>query len=255
MHKTYHICRVLRWLSRKKRPFTTAILLAGGIGSRMKREDGKTKQMLPLCGVPVLVHTARAFEECPYIDQIIVVAREEELSCVRDMMVEYGIKKFYRAVAGGATRQLSALAGFEAIDGEKSRFVAIHDVARCLITPGQISDVVAEAYATGAAAAACRVHDTVKRVNGDKFVLETIDRETLWLAQTPQAFSATLYRAAAYTAKMADFAATDDVMLCERIGQAVRLVDCGEENFKITTDADLLRAETILRMRKEQSSK
>ena len=254
MHKTYHICRVMRWFSRKKRPFTTAILLAGGIGSRMKREDGKTKQMLPICGAPVLAHTARAFEECPYIDQIIVVAREEELSCVREMMAAYGIKKFCRAVVGGATRQLSALAGFEAIDGDKCRFVAIHDAARCLITPGQISDVVAEAYATGAAAAACRVHDTVKRANGNRYVLETIDRESLWLAATPQVFSATLYRAAAYTAKAANFTATDDVMLCERIGQAVRLVDCGEENFKITTNADLLRAEIVLRMRKDKAS-
>ncbi len=252
MSKTYHICRIIRWLSRKKRPSTTAILLAGGVGSRMKREDGKTKQMLPLCGVPVLAHTARAFEDCPYIDQIVVVTRKEEIPHVREMMAEYGIKKFYRAVVGGSTRQLSALEGFEAIDGENCRFVAIHDVARCLITPGQISDVVAEAYATGAAAAACRVHDTVKRANGNQFVLETIDRESLWLAQTPQVFSATLYRAAAYTAQAADFAATDDVMLCERIGQAVRLVDCGDENFKITTDADLLRAETILRIRKER---
>lgn len=253
MYKTYRLCRVIRRLFGKKRPSTTAILLAGGVGSRMQREDGQTKQMLPLCGVPVLAHTARAFEACPYIDDVIIVTREEELPAVRRMMREYGISKFRLAVKGGDTRQASALAGFETIDGEHCRFVAIHDAARCLITPGQISDVVAEAYATGAAAAACRVHDAVKRADAKGYVAETVDREALWFAQTPQVFSATLYRAAAYTAKAATFAATDDVMLCERIGQAVRLIDCGDENFKITTNADLLRAEAVLRARGGQT--
>lgn len=249
---TQRICRVLRLLTGKRRPRTTALLLAGGVGSRMARKDGKTKQMLDLLGKPVLVHTALAFEACSHIDDIIVVARKEELSAVNEMMEKYGIKKFRRAVIGGETRQESALRGFEAIDAKKTRFVAIHDVARCLIRPEQIADVVGVAYATGAAAAATRVHDTVKRANSRGEVIETVDRETLWYAQTPQVFSATLYRAAAYTARAAKFTATDDAMLCERIGQAVRLVDCTAENFKITTDADVFRAEAVLREREKK---
>lgn len=251
MSKTYHICRILRLLGRKKRPRTAAILLAGGTGSRMQ-SDGVTKQLMLIGGVPLLVHTARAFEECPYIDDIIVVARREELETVRDLMAEHGIRKCRRIVPGGKTRQLSAIAGFEAIDGERTEYVAIHDAARCLITPAQIADVVASAYATRAAAAACRVFDTVKRANAEGFVTETVDREALWLAQTPQVFSATLYRAAAYTAMQAKFAATDDMMLCERIGQTVKLIDCGTENFKVTTPGDILRAEVILKMREEK---
>ncbi|MBQ8175178.1 MAG: 2-C-methyl-D-erythritol 4-phosphate cytidylyltransferase [Clostridia bacterium] len=246
---TQRICRVLRILTGKKRPRTTAILLAGGIGSRMARSDRKTKQMLLLGGKPILAHTAIAFQACSYIDDIIVVTRADELSAVTDMMASYGIKKFRRAVVGGETRQESALRGFEAIDDAKCRFVAIHDVARCLIRPEQIATVVGVAYGTGAAAAASRVHDTVKRANSRGEVIETVDREELWYAQTPQVFSATLYRAAAYTAWQAKFMATDDMMLCERIGQTVRLVDCTDENFKITTDIDLLRAEAVLRAR------
>lgn len=246
---TQRILRVLRILTGRRRPRTTAILMAAGVGSRMARPDGRTKQMLPLCGVPVLAHTALAFQKCASIDDIIVVTREEELSAVTAMMEQYGIKKFRRAVIGGSTRQESALRGFDAIDAKKTRFVAIHDAARCLIRPEQIADVVGVAYATGAAIAASRVHDTVKRANSRGEILETIDRDTLWHAQTPQVFSATLYRAAAYTARQAKFVATDDAMLCERIGQAVRLVDCTEENFKITTEADLFRAEAVLRAR------
>ena len=252
MKITYPICRAIRVLTGKHRPYTTAILLAGGVGSRMSRTDGKTKQMLPVCGVPMLVHTVRAFSDCSYIDDIVIVAREEELSLVREMMETYDIAKIRCVVPGGGTRQESALAGFEAIDAKKCRFVAIHDAARCLIRPEQIADVVSAAYAHGAAAAACRIYDTVKRANSKGEILETINRDALWRAQTPQVFDATLYRAAAYTAKAAGFVATDDTMLCERIRQTVRLVDCGTENIKITVEEDLWLAEATLRRRKEK---
>ena len=248
MSKTYRICRILRMLARKKRTYTTAILLAGGMGSRMQ-SDGVTKQLMPICGIPMLVHTARAFAACPYIDDIVIVARREEMQTVKDLMVMYRVGKCRCVVPGGETRQLSAIAGFEAIDGEKTQFVAIHDAARCLITAGQIADVVAAAYAERAAAAACRVFDTVKRANGAGFVKETVNRDELWLAQTPQVFAAELYRAAAYTAMQAKYTVTDDMMLCERIGQAVKLIDCGSNNFKVTTAEDMLRAEAVLRNR------
>ncbi len=252
MKKTYRICRIIRMLARKKRPRTAAILLAAGVGSRMQAKDGKTKQTMLLRGLPVVVHAARAFDRCPYIDDIILVCRREECAMMTLWMEEHGIKKFRRAVVGGSTRQLSAIAGFEAIDGECTRFVAIHDAARCLVTPDMIADVVATAYADRAAAAATRVHDTVKRATASGYVQETVDRRDLWLAETPQVFSAELYRAAAYTAAQAGFAATDDMMLCERIGQTVHLIDCGEENFKITTPSDLERAEWILSRREEK---
>lgn len=250
--KTYRICRVLRLLSGKRRPYTAALILAGGCGSRMARADGVTKQMLPVGGVPVLLRSVRAFDACPYIDEIVVVARKEEAEAVRLMMRENGVRKFREVVPGGKTRQDSALRGFEAIDRERLGFVAIHDAARCLIRPDVIADVVAAAYANRAAAAAVRVYDTVKRASADGYVEKTIARDRLWLAATPQVFSANLYRAAAYSAQKDGFLATDDMMLCERIGQAVKLVDCGDDNFKLTTPGDVVRAEAVLRMRGER---
>ncbi len=255
MKKTYRICSIIRMLARKKRPRTAAVILAAGTGSRMQSTDGKTKQTMTVCGMPVVVHTALAFDRCPYIDDIILVCRREERGLLDVWMKEYGVRKFRSSVVGGSTRQLSAIAGFEAIDGERVRFVAIHDAARCLVTPDMIADVVSAAYAHRAASAATCVHDTVKRTNAAGDVLETVDRRDLWLAQTPQVFSAELYRAAAYTAAQAGFSATDDMMLCERIGQTVRLVDCGEENFKITTSTDLERAEWVLTRRGEREGK
>lgn len=253
MSKTFHACRVLRWLSGRRMPHTTAILLAGGSGTRMGSDV--TKQMLLLDGTPVVVHTLRAFECCPYIHEIVLVSKKEELSAMRALCDVFAFKKIRAIVAGGSTRQLSALAGFEAIDGEKTKYVAIHDVARCLVTPAMIADVVATAYAEKAAIAACRVYDTVKRAGAGGYIAKTEDRDALWCAQTPQAFSADLYRAAAYTAMQAKFSATDDAMLCERIGQRVKLVDCGRENIKLTTPADIPAAEAILAARRAKEEK
>jgi 2-C-methyl-D-erythritol 4-phosphate cytidylyltransferase len=249
MSKTFHACRALRWLTGRKTPHTTAILLAGGSGVRMG-EGGVTKQMLLLGGTPVVLHTLRAFESCPYIHEIVLVAKRDELDAMRALCEVFAVKKLRAIVAGGSTRQLSALAGFEAIDGKKTKYVAIHDVARCLVTPDMIADVVATAYAEKAAIAACRVTDTVKRAGAGGYIAKTEDRDTLWCAQTPQVFSADLYCAAAYTAMQAKFAATDDAMLCERIGQRVKLVDCGRENIKLTTPADIPAAEAILAARR-----
>lgn len=253
MSKTFHACRVLRWLSGRRMPHTTAILLAGGSGTRMGSDV--TKQMLLLDGTPVVVHTLRAFESCPYIHEIVLVSKKEELSAMRALCDVFAFKKIRAIVAGGSTRQLSALAGFEAIDGEKTKYVAIHDVARCLVTPDMIADVVATAYAEKAAIAASRVYDTVKRVGTGGYIAKTEDRDALWCAQTPQVFSADLYRAAAYTAMQAKFNATDDAMLCERIGQRVKLVDCGRENIKLTTPADIPAAEAILAARRAKEEK
>ena len=254
MSKTFHACRALRWLSGRKMPHTAAILLAGGSGTRMGG-GGVTKQMLLLDGTPVVVHTVRAFEACPYIHEIVLVAKREELSAMRALCDVFAFKKIRAIVAGGSTRQLSAIAGFEAIDGERTKYVAIHDVARCLVTPDMIADVVATAYAEKAAIAATRIYDTVKRMGAGGYIAKTEDREALWGAQTPQVFSADLYRAAAYTAMKEKVEVTDDAMLCERIGQRVKLVDCGRENIKLTTPADIPAAEAILAARREKEKK
>ena len=132
-------------------------------------------------------------------------------------------------------------------------YIAIHDAARCLVTEEIIAKVVSAAYASRAASAGTPVTDTVKQVNKDGFVEKTIDRTTLYSAQTPQAFECKLYRAATYVAIERKQAVTDDNMLVELIGQTVKMVDCGSENIKVTTAEDLTLARIILRTRAEKS--
>lgn len=250
---TNKITQAFRVLTKRKK-HTTAILLAGGIGSRMMSEDGTTKQLVLLKGKPLIAYTARAFEKCPEISEIIVVARREEIERVRVILENEKIKKLTRIVPGGETRQESAKNGFDALD-QKTEYVAVHDVARCMVTPEMISNVVATAYVMKAASAATPVTDTIKVAGGDGIVRETPERDKLWAAQTPQVFEADLYRAAVYMAEKDRIRVTDDNSMVEYIGHRVKLVDCGPENFKVTTKADLIMAEVLLRMEEYEKDK
>lgn len=232
---------------RKIQP-TSAIIAAGGSSSRMGNANGITKQHMTVDGLPVIVHTLLAFEKCELIGEIVVVAREDEIPHYAEYKEKYGITKLSRTVSGGASRQESVRRGFEAID-PKAKFVAIHDGARCLITPEMIERVCREAYRYKAAIAATAVRDTVKIADSKGFIAETTDRNLVWLAQTPQVISVPLYTAAAYSAREEGFEATDDAMLVERIENPVKLVECGRENIKITTPDDITMAEFILKSR------
>ena len=253
MSFTYRIGSIFRLLKGKRRPYTTAVILAGGCGSRMNLEGGLTKQLMSLNGVPVLMRSALAFEKSEYIDEIVIVARKEEIKTVALMAKEYGLKKLVRIVRGGDTRSLSARHGLEAVS-EKTEYIAFHDAARCLVTPKEIALVASAAYASRAATAGCASYDTLKRVNAGGDIIETIDRTQIYRAQTPQIFNVNLYRAAAYSAAKDGVDATDDNMLVERIGHRVKMVDTGDENIKITTPRDLEVAKAILKLREEAAS-
>ena len=250
MRFTYYLANLVRLFRGRLRPYTSAVLLAGGKGSRMDDGDTRTKQLKILSGKPVIIHTLSAFEKCKYIDEIVIVARKEETDEVKRLVSEYGIKKVSGVVEGGSERSESAFLGLKGVS-RKAEYVAIHDVARCLITPEAISDVVSAAYAYRAARAGCRVKDTVKRVNSNGFIIDTPKREELWLAQTPQVFSLHMYRAAANAVKNEKISVTDDNMIMEHIGQRVKMIDTGYENIKLTTKEDLEYCELVLRKRSE----
>ena len=239
----YKINRAIRLLTFKKRPKTSAVILAAGSGSRMNMQQ--TKQMLMLAGKPLFVWSVLEFEKCPYIDEIILVCRRDEIQLVREIISAYEIKKLSAITEGGSTRQLSTLAGFEKIS-HKANFVAIHDSARACITAEMISKVVAAAHGCGAASATGAVVDTIKRVDKSGYIAETINRDELVLAQTPQVFKCDLYRAALYTAIKKNVRVTDDNMLIERLGYRIKSVDCSRNNFKVTTENDLRLAEEII---------
>lgn len=218
---------------------TAAIILAGGSGTRMG--TGITKQRLSLLGKSLLHRSALAFSECPDIDSITVVVRSDEVEfAVAELE---GLPKVHAIVTGGDTRAKSAECGFMAIP-EDSDFVAIHDAARPLIKPSDISLVVRTAYEFGAASAVSQVTDTVKAVDDKGVITSTLKRDALRRAQTPQVFSVALYKRA--LAEKGDTDPTDDNMLVERLGEPVRGVDIGGYNIKITTPIDLKYAEFLL---------
>ena len=228
-------------------PFTSAIIVSAGNSTRM---GGKTsKQLLQVGGRPVLAHTLLAFENAKCINEIVVVARAEDMAAVWTLVEQYGITKVREVTKGGDTRAASVRRGFRVIDA-KSRFVAIHDGARCLITPEQIKKVCRAAYRLRAATAACPVTDTVKLAGRHGYIDKTLDRNKIFLVQTPQVFHADLYRAA--LANVDDDSLTDDNQLMEKIKHPVKLVDTGKDNMKITTPDDIARAEFILAQREVQ---
>lgn len=239
---------VLRAISGSPHPkhFTSAIIAAGG--SSVRFEGTLTKQMTPLCGAPLIVHTLLAFENTECIHEIIVCAKRSEIDYYKELCEAYGIKKVAAVVSGGNTRQESVLNGLRAVNN-KSKYVAISDGARCLVTPEQITSVCLAAYKYGAATAAHKSTDTVKIADSKGFIDSTIDRNTVWLAQTPQVFKTKLYRAAAYTALKKEYEVTDDNMLVEYVKHPIRLVECGPENLKVTTIDDMIMARTILESR------
>ncbi len=231
--------------------YTSAILLAGGSGSRMNSDT--TKQMMTLAGKPLIIHSLQAMEACQYIDEVILVAKADEADRYPAMLEEHGITKVTHIVEGGATRQDSVFNGLQVVS-DKADHIAIHDGARPLITPAQIKAVVLAAYDYKAAAAAAPAKDSVKVTNISGMIDYTVDRKTVWLMQTPQVFNANLYRASIYTAMRNKFIGTDDTEVAEHAGFSTKLIDTGYENIKVTTPVDLLLAEVILANREKENS-
>lgn len=236
---------ILRAISGSPHPknFTSAVIAAAGLSERFGGDV--TKQMTTLCGVPVLVHTLRAFQSCDCIHEIVIVAKRSEIATWERLCRQYAFDKVSKIVPGGYTRQESVMNGLDAVH-EKSKFIAIADGARCLVTEDQITAVCRAAYKYKAATAAHRSTDTVKVADSKGFIDHTADRDTVWFAQTPQVFKTKLYRSAAYTALKKGVVATDDNALVENIKCPIRLVECGTQNIKITTREDLCVAEAIL---------
>jgi len=232
-------------------PFTSAVVLCAGVGNRFSADGTLTKQNVLLLGIPVAVHTLLAFEKSETVNEVIVVVREGEQDIFEDYVRKYALSKVKKIILGGETRQESSLKGFDEID-DASQYVAIHDGARCLVTPKIIDDTVRAAYEHRAAAAAERCRDTVKTADRDGCIEDTVDREKVWLVKTPQVFLSNMYRCAAYTAVKDKVKVTDDCMMAERLGFKIKLVDCGTQNIKITYAEDMLIAEAILKSRAEQ---
>ncbi len=216
------------------------IILAAGSGSRMQLDI--TKQRMVIGGETVLRRSVRAFDECDDIDDIYIVTRADEILFAEEEARDF--EKVRAIVVGGETRAQSAKLGF--LKAEGADYVAVHDAARCLVTPEIISKVIRDAEKYGAATASHKVTDTVKRVDDEGRVTSTIDRNELRSVQTPQVFAAELYKKALDAVTLPDPYITDDNSLLERIGVFSYCTETGKNNIKITTADDFLLAKALL---------
>ena len=234
---------VLRYISSRegRAPPCSAVIAAAGSSDRMAGED---KLFLEVCGAPVLAHTLAVFQQCSFIDEIIVVARYDRLSEVGELCRKYGADKVSKVMAGGETRLDSVLNGVLAVS-DKSQLIAIHDGARPCVTVDIVNCAIAAAFRYHAVAPAVQIASTVKRVSNG-VVAETIDRENLFEIQTPQVFMADMIKAALTNAKNKSVAITDDCMAAELLGVPVYLTEGSRSNIKITTNDDLALVEAVL---------
>jgi len=223
----------------------TAIVPAAGGGSRFG--GPLPKQFVPLLGIPLLARTLQALWASAAIDSLVLVVPPGGVErCRTEILVPHGIRAD-RVVPGGADRQASVRAGLQAAP-EAAEILLVHDAARPCIRPETVREAVRAAAEAGAAVVAVGVTDTIKLAAADGR-LETLPRERLWAAQTPQVFRAALLREAHARALAEGFRSTDDCALVERLGHPVQVVPGSAENLKITTPEDLARAEQILRAR------
>jgi len=218
-----------------------AILVAAGRGERMGA--GRPKAFLELAGEALLLRAARVFDAAPSVSGIVAVVPEDEVAAARALLAP--VRKLTAVVPGGERRQDSVLAGLKQAPAGFEGVVLVHDAARPLVDVALVEAVAVEAAGAGAALPVVPVVDTVKRVR-DGFVIETLDREELGAAQTPQGFRLPLL-VEAYEAAFHDhLTVTDEAMAVERLGAPVRAVPGSPRNRKITTPADLAWAEGVL---------
>ncbi len=226
---------------------STGIIVAGGSGRRMK--GGLRKQYRMLGGIPILGRTLAVFNACGDIDGIVLAVPFEDITyCQRSVIDPLSLEKSVRVVAGGAERQESVYKGLLAAAEEGAELTAIHDGVRPFVSEEAIAQSIQAAVKTGACILGIPAFDTVKEVDEDGRIKQTLCRNRMWLAQTPQSFRLELILAAHKAALREGFRGTDDASLVERLGKPVTVIPGSRRNIKITTPEDLLFAEALLEL-------
>ena len=227
------------------------IIVAGGKGARMKGMI--KKQYLALGGRPVLCHSLQIFDRCHGIDSIILVVPEDDISyCRQQILPPMNLNKAVHLVPGGRERQASVYCGLCEIEKRADTFnnacdtVVIHDGVRPFVTPQQIDACIDIAITDKACILGIPVSDTLKLGNASNIIRKTIERDHLWLAQTPQAFQYDLILKAHQRARQIGYHSTDDASLVEQLGEEVKILPGSRYNIKITSREDLDICEAIM---------
>ncbi|HEY0262907.1 MAG TPA: 2-C-methyl-D-erythritol 4-phosphate cytidylyltransferase [Granulicella sp.] len=225
------------------------LLPAAGIGTRMASATTAPKQYVSIGGIPVLIHSLRAFLAVPSVTEILVAVRKPEMSRVLGLVKEYGLGERVRVVEGGAHRQESVSRALAALQCAEGDIVLVHDAVRPLIETTVIERTIEAIAKHGAAIVGLPAVDTIKQVertSGGAIITATIPRERIVQAQTPQGARCDLLKLAFAEAEADGFAGTDEASLLERAGIEVAVVAGSPRNFKITQPGDLELAEFYL---------
>lgn len=223
---------------------TSVVIVCAGNSTRM----GVNKILLPLGDRLVVGVTMQAFQACASVKEIVIVAREADISAIQEEAQKAGITKLKECTVGGDTRQQSVINGIRCIS-QDTELVAIHDGARPLVKPEHIEKAIKDALVFGGATLGVPVKDTIKVVD-DGLITDTPPRSTLYITPTPQIFRKKLYFEGIDFALEHSLDFTDDCQLVEAIGGKVYMTIGDYTNIKITTPEDIKLAETMLEMRK-----
>ena len=218
---------------KKQTPVTACIVPAAGQGTRMQGAYEETKQLISLCGVPLIVHTLEALEQAKSIDSVVLAVREQEMAQMLRLVQEFGLSRM-QSVA-------KAMAALPPCD-----FVAIHDGARPLCTPEMIDEVVQAAHRYGAAVPGVKPKDSLKTRQGG-MVQEDVDRDSVVAVQTPQVFAFEEYDAALGYCLEQHRSCTDDAGVYAVLQKPVYIVGGDYRNIKVTTPEDVAIAEMFLK--------
>jgi len=223
------------------------IILASGTGQRFG--DSQPKQFMKLAGLPVIVHTLKAFQDSPLIDGVIVVSHEDYLDDVWEMVRLHALSKVEKVVAGGETRQESSRIGIECV-GDEASCVLIHDSVRPFLPQSVITRLVKAVKIHDAVDTVIPSADTLVEIDGEGFIRRIPDRASFRRGQTPQAFKLKLIREAHAHASVEGIVnATDDCFLVLRTGTPVFTVEGDEQNIKITYPLDLHLADRLFQLK------
>ena len=221
------------------------VIVAGGESTRTAGRE--LKQFRWVAGKPMLLHSLQSFMARSDVVSVVCVIPRDYVPDPPPWIFQCDVDRLLLS-PGGATRTESAFNGLEDLPDEAS-VVLIHDAARPLIDDAVVDGLIAKARAGECAIPALPVVDTLKEANVAGYIERTVDRTTLWRAQTPQAFPRAAIERAHRDARAAHVNATDDAALCERLGIPVAVVPGSERAMKVTTDADFERIEALFAAR------
>lgn len=226
------------------RPKVIVIIPAAGSGKRLGGQI--RKQFLPLKDKPIVVHTVRQFEHCPEVDEIAIAVPESAIVEMESLISRYRLHKVSKVILGGEKRQDSVLNVLRTLVLKDGDIVLVHDAVRPFVETKRIAGLIKACKEHEAAVLAVQPKDTVRRSAGGGFFDQTLDRNALWMVQTPQAFRAGLLRVAFQRAARDKFVSTDEAALVERLDVKVKIVEGSYDNIKITTPEDLELGKLIL---------